>query len=119
MVSISAAGADIYEFFDPDGYDPDNPTLGILGSANPITVTPSVSGYYTVKGTDTATGCVGIDSIYIHINPFDPGAIGFNYTATGAPRVPSRTWHPEPRASYRPNAGAVAGRPTRSVPLPR
>jgi gliding motility-associated-like protein len=85
MVSISAAGADIYEFFDPDGYDPDNPTLGILGSTNPITVTPSVSGYYTVKGTDTATGCVGIDSIYIHINPFDPGAIGFNYTATGAP----------------------------------
>ena len=28
---------------------------------------------------------MGIDSVYIHINPFDPGSIGFNYSSTGAP----------------------------------
>ena len=85
LVTLSASGADIYQFFDPSGYDPANPTLGVVGSVNPLTLTPTTSGYYTVKGTDTATGCVGIDSIYIHINPFDPGAIGFNYSPTGAP----------------------------------
>ena len=85
LVTLSASGADIYQFFDPTGYDPDNPTVGVLGSVNPLTLTPQSSGYYTVKGIDTATGCVGIDSIYIHINPFDPGSIGFNYSSTGAP----------------------------------
>ena len=85
LVTLSASGADIYQFFDPTGYDPDNPTVGVLGSVNPLTLTPQTSGYYTVKGIDTATGCVGIDSIYIHINPFDPGSIGFNYSSTGAP----------------------------------
>ena len=83
LVTLSASGANIYQFFDPTGYDPDNPTVGVLGSVNPITFTPPASGYYTVKGIDTATGCVGIDSIYIHINPFDPGLIGFSYSQAG------------------------------------
>ena len=85
LVTLSASGANIYQFFDPLGYDPDNPTIGVIGSVNPLTITPSSSGYYTVKGIDTATGCVGIDSIYIHINAFDPGSIGFNYSSAGAP----------------------------------
>ncbi|MDB4177147.1 gliding motility-associated C-terminal domain-containing protein [Schleiferiaceae bacterium] len=88
LVTLSASGADIYQFFDPTGYDPNNPTLGIMGGVNPITISPPVSGYYTVKGIDTATGCVGIDSIYIHINPFDPGIIGFNYSTTGSQVAP-------------------------------
>jgi hypothetical protein len=91
LVSLSASGADIYQFFDPTGYDPNNPTVGVLGSVNPLIISPTTSGYYTVKGIDTATGCVGIDSIYIHINPFDPGIIGFNYSATGTLVTPGTT----------------------------
>ena len=91
LVTLSASGADIYQFFDPSGYDPDNPTVGILGSVNPLIISPTISGFYTVKGLDTATGCVGIDSIFIHINPFDPGIIGFTYSATGTPVVPGTT----------------------------
>ena len=53
--------------------------MGVLETVNPLTISPDTSGYYKVRGTETLTGCVGVDSVLIHRNPFIAGKIGFSY----------------------------------------
>jgi gliding motility-associated-like protein len=82
VATLTASGADSYVFYDPFDYDPLNLSVGVLGSVNPLTLSPDTSGYYKVRGSEAATGCIGVDSVLIHRNPFDPGEIGFAYLTT-------------------------------------
>ncbi|MDA9217904.1 gliding motility-associated C-terminal domain-containing protein [Schleiferiaceae bacterium] len=79
LTTLTATGANTYVFYGPGSWDD-----GAIGSDSTsparLTLQPDSVGtkWYKVRGTRDSTGCVGIDSVQVHVNAFEPGTIGFD-----------------------------------------
>lgn len=60
-ITLNASGADIYEWEDLTTNLP-------IGNGENIVVNPTVETIYQVTGTDTITGCVGLEQITLSVN---------------------------------------------------
>jgi gliding motility-associated-like protein len=79
LTTLTATGANTYVFYGPGSWDD-----GAIGSDSTspaqLTLQPDSVGtkWYKVRGTRDSTGCIGVDSVQVHVNAFDPGTIGFD-----------------------------------------
>ncbi|MDC0377478.1 immunoglobulin domain-containing protein, partial [Schleiferiaceae bacterium] len=79
LTTLTATGANTYVFYGPGSWDD-----GAIGSDSTspaqLTLQPDSVGtkWYKVRGTRDSTGCVGVDSVKVHVNAFDPGTIGYD-----------------------------------------
>ena len=79
LTTLTATGANTYVFYGPGSLD--DGTIG-SDSTSPahLILQPDSTGtkWYKVRGTRDSTGCIGIDSVQVHVNDFNPGSIGFD-----------------------------------------
>ena len=79
ITTLTATGANTYVFYGPGSWDD-----GAIGSDSTspaqLTLQPDSVGtkWYKVRGTRDSTGCIGVDSVQVHVNAFEPGTIGFD-----------------------------------------
>ena len=79
LTTLTATGSNTYVFYGPGSWDD-----GAIGSDSTspaqLTLQPDSVGtkWYKVRGTRDSTGCIGIDSVQVHVNAFEPGTIGFD-----------------------------------------
>ncbi|MDB4346681.1 Ig-like domain-containing protein [bacterium] len=83
-------GANIYTYY-YGTYDPQNPTVGLIGTGNPLIFSPdsaqlanATNSLVTVRGQDTLTGCVGTYSAQILFSQFDGGSVQSNPNGNAA-----------------------------------
>ena len=79
LTTLTATGANTYVFYGPGSLD--DGTIG-SDSTSPahLILQPDSTGtkWYKVRGKRDSTGCIGIDSVQVHVNDFNPGSIGFD-----------------------------------------